>query len=117
MTKTLATDENNDLYLDADGNIAVFSGLAAVQNICLNASKAQLGEMPLYTAQGIPNFESVWNGVPNLPQFEAALRVTLLSVPNVVSIESLDTQLSQNTVRYTARINTTFGSSVVNGGL
>jgi len=118
MTKTLATnDDKNDLYLDADGNIAVFTGLPAVQNICLNVSKAQLGEMPLYTTQGIPNFQSIWSGTPNLNQFEAALRIALLSVENVIAIESLTVNATQNTIQYVAKIQTTFGTATANGGL
>ena len=41
--------------------------------------------------QGIPYFQTVWIGVPNIQQFKAALRAAFLTVPNVVEVISLIT--------------------------
>jgi hypothetical protein len=115
MTQTFATDSNNDLYLGNDGNIVIDNNLLAVRDICANAAKAQLGEMVLAVDQGIPNFQSVWSGNPNIAQFEAALRTTLSNIENVVRIIELDTQINSDILSYHAVILTTYGQIIING--
>lgn len=113
--RMLAVDGNNDLYVGLDGNLAVHDGLFAVAQACEHAVKAQLGEMMYAANQGVPTFQTIWNGSPNLPQFEAALRVTILGVPNVLEVPELSAERERDVVRYTARILTTFGETFLNG--
>ncbi len=115
MAQTFAVNENNDLYLGPDGNIAMARDLQAVIFDCRSIAKAQLGEMIYATDQGIPNFETVWNGVPNLQQFEAALRANILSVPGVIGVDSVVVTQENNTLSYTISIVTIYGTGVVNG--
>ena len=119
MAYTLATSQvTNDLYIDPiTGNLAVFRDLQAVLQACEHAAKTRLGEMILNIDQGIPYFETIWNGHPNLAQFEAALRSAFLAVTNVVEVVSLITSIisSTNVLSYTAVIRTTFGGGVISG--
>lgn len=117
MTKTFAVDENNDLYLDQSGNIAIVAGLEAVLQTCARAAKAQRGEMIFQIDAGIPNFQMVWNGSPNLLQFEAALRATLLQVAGVVEIITINTAIVSDTLTYVVTILTKFGQGLINGNL
>jgi hypothetical protein len=115
MTKTFATNANNDLYIGKDGNLVIQTGLLAVRDACSTAAKAQLGEMVLDTTRGIPNFQTVWIGAPNIPQFEAALRSTLEAVADVVRVVSLNSSISNGTLTYTAVILTTYGQTFISG--
>ena len=115
MTFTLGTNENNDIYLGADGNIVTLSGLSAVEAACATATKAQLGEMIYATAKGIPNFQALWVGVPDYNIWRSYILNTLLAVDGVQQVTSLDLQISGNTVKYTANITTAFGNGTING--
>jgi hypothetical protein len=117
MTQTLAVNENNDLYLSIDGNIAMVYDLTAVLQICAHVVKVRLGEVVLNTDQGLPFFETVWNGSPNLIQFEAAARATLLGVTGVVEVVSFDMSIVDSSLVYVAVIRTIYGTGTINGGL
>lgn len=115
MTQTFATDEKNDLFIGKDGGLSVASGIVAVENIAAQVAKTLLGEMILATDQGLPYFEAVWTGSPNLPQFEAAFRAAILAVDGVTGITSLTLQQVGDRLTYAAEIETVFGAGSVNG--
>lgn len=115
MTFSFLTDANNDLYVAADGNLATASGIDATVQATQNATQTILGECVFDITAGLPNFETVWNGVPNPAQFETALRQTILSVTGVVDIISLTVSLVDGIAGYTAEILTAFGSGAING--
>ena len=115
MTKTIATNSNNDIYLDASGNLAVLTGQEAVAAACRTASLLQLCEAIYQTNLGLPNFQAIWVGVPNLAIYEAYLRKTIQSVECVVSITSLKTSVENNVLRYTATVESVYGSLYLNG--
>lgn len=115
MVQTLDTNENNDIYIGSDGNLAVARGIQGVLKACETASKAQLGEMVLTNTLGIPNFQTIWVGVPNYPLWESYLRATLLQVAGVLDVESIDISNKNNTLSYAAVIVTEFGTGVING--
>jgi hypothetical protein len=112
---TLAVNSNNDIYVGNDGNLAIVYNLEATLQACAQAAKTQLGEMVLATDQGIPNFQTVWVGTPNLPQFEAAVRYALLNVPGVTGIQSFITSMQGTSLLYTAIIVTIYGTGNING--
>ena len=120
---TLATNVNgtvsdvafNDLYLNADGNIATGRDQQAVLEGCAHVAQTLLGELVLNINQGIPYFQTLWIGVPNITQFNAALRAAFLSVPNVIEVVSLFTTQNNDTLTYTAVIRSVYGSSGLTG--
>lgn len=126
MALTLATNTKNDLYLDGRGNIATTAdsdsipgnkntGPFATLQICEHAAKTLLGEMIYNANEGIPNFQTIWNGSPNIPQWELALRTTLLNVPGVVDVPTLTTNIVNNVLSYQAVIQTVYGIGAING--
>lgn len=115
MTQTLGINSNNDIYLKTNGKIALLSGVQAVMAACQTAAQAQLGEMVLSVNNGIPNFQAVWNGKPNIAMFEAYFRKAVLAVAGVVSIESIETTVNNNILSYTATIKTEYGLGTLNG--
>ena len=123
MTQTLSSNVNSsipgvafmDLYLDPYGNISVSYDLQAVLEECAQAAQTRLGELIYNTNVGIPYEQILWVGAPNIEQFNAALRVAFLSIDQITDVISLTMSKSNNTLTYTAVINTTFGTGVVNG--
>jgi hypothetical protein len=115
MAQTLSVNANNDIYLDADGNISISYGVDAATQACAQAAKTRLGEVFLNANQGIPYEQTVWTGVPNTQQFTAALRAAFLNVPSVVEVLSLITSRNGNNLNYTAVIRTTFGGGAFSG--
>lgn len=114
MTKMLAVNSNNDLYLDEQGNIAVNEDLMAVMQACEHAAKAQFREMVLNYDQGIANFQTIWRDAANVLQYEAYLRRALSSVQGVIEIKDLDIVVRENTVFYSATIKTIYGEAALN---
>lgn len=115
MTRVLAVDSNNDIYISATGSLATATALTATMQAVQQAVQAQLGEMMYAVDQGVPSFQTVWNGAPNRSQFEAYLRRTILAVPNVTGIESLTISRANNKLSYVAIIQTIYGPGVLNG--
>jgi hypothetical protein len=113
--KMLGSDINNDLVIDASGSLSVLTGLDAIMSACEHKSKAQLTQMVLAYDEGMPNFQTIWNGSPNVAQFEASLRSVILSIDGVLEIESLIIQIADNTLQYTITIKTVYGTGVLNG--
>lgn len=115
MTITLTVDVNNDLVIGPTGSLSLSSELQAVLHACAHAAKTQLGEMVFQVGQGLPNFTAVWQGSPNLTQFEAYLRRALLAVEGVTSVEALSVANSGSVLTYRATIATVYGSGALNG--
>lgn len=115
MTRSLAIDANNDLYLDDADGIAVVTGLAAALQNCKTAARTLQGEMVFAADEGIPYFQAVWVGQPNLAVFEAAMRQRLLAVADVTGIVEFTTRLEGNDLRYDATISTVYGEGAING--
>jgi|SRR5271155_4158409 len=109
---TFGVNSANDIYLDPLGNLALVYDLTAITQECQQAAKTLLGEMVYNVNQGIPYFQALWIGVPNVGQFTGALRRAFLAVGGVVEVVSLITSQSGNAFSYTAVIRTIYG----NGG-
>jgi hypothetical protein len=121
--QTLSANVNNnvpgvaydDIYLNSIGNISISYDLEAVLEACAQAAQTVLGEIIFDVSQGIPFFQTIWNGVPNFQQYIASLRLAFLNVPNVVEVVSLFVDQINNELRYTAVIRTAFGSGGISG--
>jgi hypothetical protein len=116
----------NDIYLDQFNNIALSTDLLAVLEECAQAARTLLGECIFNTNQGIPYQQVVWIGVPNIPQFTAALRLAFLNVTGVTEVIRLDviqtsgsaltipvSSQSADMLTYNATIQTIYGSGVI----
>ena len=114
-SRTFSVNTANDIFIGDDGNLSIVTGLQSVLQCCAHAAKAQLGEMVLATDQGIPTMQTVWGGVINTPQFEAALRIAFLNVTGVLEVVSLVLSQVGDQLNYNAVIRTTFGSGAING--
>lgn len=115
MTQTFGVNASNDIYIGGDGNLVIDRDTQAVLTACAQTVKTRLGEMVLAVNDGLPYFETVFTGVPNIPQFEMALRTAILAVPGVNEILSLTTSQAGDVLSYTAVILTIYGQGVLNG--
>lgn len=115
MTVTFGCNENNDLSLGDDGNIIVLAGENAVATACANVSKARLGEEVLSINGGLPFFQAVFNGTPNLAVYEQYLRNAILTVPGVVRITDLTLSVSVGVLSYKATIESQYGTVFLEG--
>ena len=73
MAQSFGLSSSNDLYLNSAGNLQIDTGLQALVDICLNVTRALLGEMVLTVNNGLPYFQAVFVGTPNLAIFQAYL--------------------------------------------
>lgn len=114
MTRTFQVNGNNDLSVTS-GTLTVARDLDAVLLICQHAAKAILGEMVFQTNQGMPYFETVWDGNPTTAPFEAAFRLRIPQIEGVESIEELITEQVGGRMVYSATINTIYGRGQIGG--
>lgn len=117
MVQTLQLNANNDLQLDASGNLVMLSGVDAVAAACNTAAQTQLGECVLATGQGLPNFQAIWIGVPDYAIWQTYLENTLLNVPGVASVASIKLTQNNGVLNYVAEINSIYGPVTISGGL
>lgn len=115
MTRILATDQNNDIYVGADGHLAVKTGIDAVMQACEHACLAQLGEMVYAVDRGMPTMAALWSGQPKIGLYEAAIRSQLLAVKDVVRVLDLSVGVSGDAFFYHAKIETIYGTGELNG--
>jgi len=117
VNNNLAGVMDNDIYLDHVGNLSVSTSIQAILENCAQAAKTRLGEEVLHIDQGIPYFTTVFIGVPNLEQTQAAFRAAWLAVAGVIEVISLVLTQQENTLLYTAIIRTTEGIGELNAGI
>lgn len=107
---TLATDSNNDLYLSNLKSIETSSDIYAIEQVINHKVKTVLGELIFNTDEGIPYFDYIWSGVPNVQQAEFYIREAILAVDGVTGIESFSIFVQNKILSYNATINTIYGS-------
>ncbi len=109
-------DTNNGFKLTS-GTINRVTGIDAVVINCQHEAQVIQGEDPFNQTRGMPNFDTVWNGNPNLIQFEFNLRRVLLAVANVDSVSNFQSEIVDNVLSYDIDINTPFGTDTVSGSI
>lgn len=112
--RTFASDGvSNDLYIAPSGQLAIASDLTALAQVCEHVVKTMMGELILQGDQGIPNFQLIWNGAPNIAQAENSIREALLNVDGVLDVPELSAFVSDNVFRYSATIKTIYGGTTL----
>jgi len=111
--KTLATDENNDIYLTNNG-YTFLEGKEAVAAVAENVLRTHRGELQFDVTRGIPWFETVFSSIRNLPAWSAQMVIAIKKVQGVTGLVSFDYQLSGSLVEYVAKIKTIYGETEIN---
>lgn len=112
--KTLSVDATNDIYAK-NGVLAVADGLECIRQQCTQAMQTIRGEMLFAADQGLPYFEVIWTGQPNLIAFDAAAREALMRVNGVEFINAFSASISNSELKYSVEIATKYGALAVYG--
>lgn len=115
MTKVIAINDQNDIYLDNTNNIAIATGALAVQQAAQTATLAQLEEMILFTLRGMPARQAVWVGSPNYAVYQAAVVSAIQSIYGVNAVTSITVSQQGDTLSYVAIIDSIYGELTING--
>ncbi|MGW9067003.1 hypothetical protein ACWGPO_23200 [Achromobacter animicus] len=109
------TDDDNDFVTLPNGNLAMVRNRDAVAQEAKHFAATARAEMIHAYDEGIPFLREAFSKQPNLAQFEASLRRRLLNTPDVTAILSLVTQIEGEALKYTATLQTTYGTVTING--
>lgn len=112
---TLAVNNNNDIFITANKDLAVNEGLQAVQAVCQNAVLTLQEEINLDVYKGIPYFDIVFGAHPDLELFRQYLHQILSGVDNVQRVQNLEITVANGVLQYSAVIVTDFGETTING--
>lgn len=113
--KTIARDENCDLFADSNGNIALAYGKEAYAQIVNAKMRTILGEMPLDVNGGLPYFQTIFKDANLLHVFESEVAKMLTGLDFVIGIKSFDCNVEDGVLYYTVEIITDNGEMKVNG--
>lgn len=113
--KTIARDENYDLFVDSHKNIALVYGKDAYAQIVNAKMRTILGEMPLDVNGGLPYFQTIFKDANLLNVFESEVIKMLQSLDFVTEVKSFDCNVEDGVLYYTAEIITDNGEMNVNG--
>ena len=113
---SMKANGRRDIGLDASGRLAFVETLAAVEQNCVTAMSAQMGEMIYRTLDGVPTLATVWEK-HNPALFEAAARKTLQAVEGVLAIEDFTQKRDGGALHYTATLRTAAGGAIVSNTL
>ncbi|AAT37773.1 gp09 [Burkholderia phage BcepB1A] len=114
MAFTFAINKNGDTYLDGNGNITVLTGADAVGQNCVTAMRAQRAEMQYAMQDGMPMAATAFDSY-NPVAFEAAARRVIKKVQGVTAITSFTVKRIENTLNYSATIQTIYGQTTIQG--
>lgn len=113
--KTIGTNQNNDIYIDSSGNLAILTDINALANVSKNAILTTQGEPQYNQESGIPYFETIFTDTPSIDLFQAAQIATLENLENVNRVSDYQYSQKDNIFSYSVKIDTTYGDIIING--
>lgn len=113
----IALDDNNDIFLDENRNIALCRDIEAVKTSVSCATKTNYGEIVLNTRLGIPFFETIFTAHPDIDLWMSFMKQAILSIPKVLGIIAFKTNeyRKDKVLKYAVVINTEYGEAEING--
>lgn len=117
MTIGIGVNANNDIFLDALGNLSMVADLTCAMQAAQQAVQAQRGEMQYHLNRGVPSLRVVWSGHPSAAQLRAAIRQEILLTQDVTGVPSINVQLQGEDAVYTAQITTVYAPGITTGSL
>ena len=117
MARTFQANANNDLFIGTDGNLSIVTGINAVLQGCQEAVETLRGELVFFPTEGVDYENTVWDGGPNIVEFDRQAQAEILKVNGVVRVIDFESSISGDTLTYTAQILTSFGTGTVTNGV
>lgn len=112
---TIGINDTNDIYLDAQGNLAVKKDLEAMGDIIINKSQTNRGELLYNSEKGIEFFSTVFGEPVYLDLFQSELIEELENTEAVQAVYDYTPSISGGVYAYTANIQTDYGKIALNG--
>lgn len=112
---TIATNSDNDIYIDSSGNLAMPTDINALANVSRNVVLTTLGEPEYNQQNGIPYFETVFTDTPKIDLLQAAQVATLEKLENVNRVSNYEYKQSNGVYSYSLIEHTTYGDIQLNG--
>ena len=113
---TFLTDENNDLYLTSTDSLAFADdGKEAIAQVIRNTLLTQRGELQLSVDEGIPYLETVLGNNPDVAVWEGYMIQAVEKIDGVLKVETMQSNISGNTLNYVMEIQTIYGTVTVEG--
>lgn len=109
---TLATDTNNDIFLNDKGFISIAEDKAAIANIALNNTRTLQGEDDLDLQNGIPYFDVLFNDKPELDLFKEFVKVQIEKITGVKQVKDFELAINGSTLSYALNIELLDGTEV-----
>lgn len=113
--KTIAINQNNDIYLDSNNNLALKKDLNAMGDILINKSQTNMGELLFNNQKGIDFFNTVFSSPAYPDLFQHQLLNQFEDTQAVEEIIDFRAQIKNNIYSYKANIQTEFGEVILNG--
>ena len=117
MPLTFQTNSSNDLFIGADGNLAIITGIDTIVQQCEEIMETLRGELIYDKTRGIDYQSTLWDGAPDLVRFERQARNQLLTVETVTQVRNFETTITNDILSYRAIIDTTLGTGTISSGL
>lgn len=113
--RTIAIDNNNDIYIDNSNNLAIKTDLNAMGDIFTNKSQTNLGELLYNTGKGIDFFNTVFSSPTYLDLFQNELITQLEDTEETQKVSSYNAQVENEIYSYSTEIQTSYGKVTLNG--
>ena len=113
--QTISINQDNDIYIDANGNIALTSDIQALSDVCKNKVLTTLGEPQYNQLNGVPYFETVFCDISKPDLFQAAVIQTIENTEHVIRTSDFAYTQNNNVLSYTVKIISDFGEILLNG--
>lgn len=112
---TVGIDENNDLFLDNNGNIVIKYDIEAMGDIYVNKAQTNKGELVYNTEKGIDFFNTVF-GEPCYPDvFQYQLLNELRDTAETEAVNGYTQEINNGVLKYRVDCKTTYGNITTNG--
>ena len=112
---TIATNELNDIYTDASGNLAMITNINALANVAKNVILTAQGEPQYNQESGIPYFETIFCDTPQIDLFQAAQIEALENIEDINRVTNYSYKQENGVFSYTVTIDTNYGDIQING--
>lgn len=113
--KTIAINENNDIYLTPSGNISIKTDIEALGDILVNKTQTNRGELQFNEEKGIDFLNTIFNSPAEIEFFESELINQIEDTDNVQNVYNFESETKNGIYSYKADIITDFGNITLNG--
>lgn len=110
-----AVNEDNDIYLDRNKNIAFVRDMDALKIAVESAIKTNYGEIRLNTQKGVPYFSTIFQAHPDIELWKTYVKEAVLNIENVLSVAYFKTYIDYKTslLKYAIVIETVYGQEEI----